>query len=78
MTKMFRLPHREQTIRWTRRADFPKPAARLSMGPIWMRRDVEEWWDGPDGDAARGRLDWGRGRRSRWMPSAGSTDGPPR
>jgi predicted DNA-binding transcriptional regulator AlpA len=29
--------------RWTRKADFPAPAAVLAAGPIWKRADVERW-----------------------------------
>jgi len=30
--------------RWTRRDDFPAPAARVSGGiPVWQRADVEAW-----------------------------------
>ena len=29
--------------RYTARADFPRQAAKLAMGPIWWARDVEEW-----------------------------------
>jgi predicted DNA-binding transcriptional regulator AlpA len=29
--------------RYAARADFPKPAAQLAMGPIWFVEDVEEW-----------------------------------
>jgi predicted DNA-binding transcriptional regulator AlpA len=29
--------------RYTRRPDFPAPAARLAMGPIWWNDDVEAW-----------------------------------
>ena len=25
------------------RADFPEPLGRISAGPVWMRRHVEEW-----------------------------------
>jgi predicted DNA-binding transcriptional regulator AlpA len=31
--------------RWTRRADFPPPTARLARGPLWARTDVEKWAD---------------------------------
>jgi predicted DNA-binding transcriptional regulator AlpA len=34
---------RAQVSRWALRDDFPKPVARLRMGPIWMRADVERW-----------------------------------
>jgi predicted DNA-binding transcriptional regulator AlpA len=29
--------------RYTAREDFPPPAAKLNMGPIWWQADVEEW-----------------------------------
>jgi predicted DNA-binding transcriptional regulator AlpA len=29
--------------RWTKRGDFPKPAARLPRGPVWKRADIEKW-----------------------------------
>lgn len=29
--------------RYTARDDFPEPAAELSMGPIWLRAEVERW-----------------------------------
>lgn len=29
--------------RYAARADFPKPAAQLAMGPIWWTEDVEQW-----------------------------------
>lgn len=25
------------------RPDFPEPVARLRMGPVWLREDVERW-----------------------------------
>ena len=34
---------RAQVSRWALRKDFPDPVARLRMGPIWMRADVERW-----------------------------------
>ena len=34
---------RHQAVRWTQRADFPEPVARLRMGPIWRRADVTRW-----------------------------------
>jgi predicted DNA-binding transcriptional regulator AlpA len=34
---------RAQVSRWALREDFPDPVARLRMGPIWMRPDVERW-----------------------------------
>lgn len=32
-------------LSYTRRSDlkFPAPQARLAMGPVWDRRDVERW-----------------------------------
>jgi predicted DNA-binding transcriptional regulator AlpA len=29
--------------RWTRRPDFPAPAARLASGPVWRAADVDAW-----------------------------------
>ena len=29
--------------RYAARSDFPKPAAKLAMGPIWLTDDVEDW-----------------------------------
>lgn len=29
--------------RWTRRSDFPLPAARLASGPVWRAADVDAW-----------------------------------
>jgi predicted DNA-binding transcriptional regulator AlpA len=29
--------------RYTARSDFPKPAAHLAMGPIWLEEDVAKW-----------------------------------
>jgi hypothetical protein len=29
--------------RYTTRADFPEPLARLRSGPVWKRADVERW-----------------------------------
>ena len=29
--------------RYTARPDFPQPAARLAMGPIWWTREIEDW-----------------------------------
>jgi hypothetical protein len=37
---------RAQVSRWSLRDDFPAPVARLRMGPIWMRGDVERWAKG--------------------------------
>jgi predicted DNA-binding transcriptional regulator AlpA len=34
---------RAQVSRWALREDFPRPVARLRMGPIWMRADVKRW-----------------------------------
>jgi predicted DNA-binding transcriptional regulator AlpA len=34
---------RGQVSRWALRDDFPAPVARLRMGPIWMRSDVQAW-----------------------------------
>lgn len=30
-------------VRYSKRADFPPPLARLSAGLIWKRADVEAW-----------------------------------
>jgi hypothetical protein len=46
---------RAQVSRWSLRDDFPEPVARLRMGPIWMRGDVERW--------AKGRKPNGRRRQ---------------
>jgi chromosome partitioning protein len=46
---------RAQVSRWSLRDDFPMPVARLRMGPIWMRADVERW--------ARSRKSNGRRKR---------------
>jgi predicted DNA-binding transcriptional regulator AlpA len=29
--------------RYTKRADFPSPIARLAATPVWRQGDVEEW-----------------------------------
>lgn len=29
--------------RYAARTDFPRPAAKLAMGPVWFKADVEEW-----------------------------------
>ena len=29
--------------RYTTRGDFPQPAARLAMGPIWRTAEIEQW-----------------------------------
>ncbi len=34
---------RNSAWRWSRRPDFPAPAARLAHGPVWHRADVERW-----------------------------------
>ncbi|MGH3040715.1 MAG: helix-turn-helix transcriptional regulator [Gaiellaceae bacterium] len=34
---------RNSAWRWSKRPDFPPPAARLSHGPVWRRRDVDAW-----------------------------------
>lgn len=34
---------RNSAWRWTQRPDFPEPIARLAVGPIWQKRDIEAW-----------------------------------
>ena len=34
---------RNTAWRWSKRSDFPEPAARLSAGPVWQLADVEAW-----------------------------------
>lgn len=34
---------RQYVFRWAKRGDFPEPVARLRMGPIWRRPDIEDW-----------------------------------
>lgn len=29
--------------RYSARPDFPRPAAKLAMGPIWHKADIENW-----------------------------------
>jgi predicted DNA-binding transcriptional regulator AlpA len=29
--------------RYTRRADFPEPVAKLAATPVWRQTEVEEW-----------------------------------
>lgn len=52
------LGRRKQNVaqHYTRRPDFPEPAAELPTGRYWRRGDVEEWWE---------RSDVGRARRVR-------------
>ena len=35
--------NKRSASRYTRRADFPEPLARLSSGPIWNAAEVEVW-----------------------------------
>jgi predicted DNA-binding transcriptional regulator AlpA len=46
---------RNTAWRWSQRADFPEPAARLTTGPIWHTSDIERWAE---------RLPLPRGRRA--------------
>ncbi len=34
---------RQRVYQLTRRRDFPRPAADLSQGKVWLTDDVEEW-----------------------------------
>jgi predicted DNA-binding transcriptional regulator AlpA len=33
-------------VRYTARADFPEPVARLRSGPVWLEDDVRRWAEG--------------------------------
>jgi predicted DNA-binding transcriptional regulator AlpA len=34
---------RNTAWRWSRRARFPEPLARLASGPVWRREEIEAW-----------------------------------
>jgi prophage regulatory protein len=34
---------RQRAYQITQRRDFPEPVAKLEMGYVWLREDVEEW-----------------------------------
>ena len=34
---------KRSATRYTMRADFPSPIARLRAGPIWLKDDVKQW-----------------------------------
>jgi len=36
-------PSRQRTYQVTRKADFPKPVAKLRQGSVWAADEVEAW-----------------------------------
>jgi len=37
---------RRTATRYTARADFPAPVARLRAGPVWLEEDILKWAEG--------------------------------
>lgn len=42
---------RQRASQLTAHPNFPSPASRLAMGPVWRRRDVERWIEWRDAKA---------------------------